>query len=66
MPHNWDGTGPPGGGDGVGMGLRTADGVGVAKGVDWPHDEARKTIAMQSGAAIAGEPIQRWAVIRVP
>ena len=51
MPSNWEGTEPPGGGDAVLVGLGTADGVGVAKGVDWPHDEARKTKAMPSRAA---------------
>jgi len=51
-PSNWVGTGPPGGG------LGAADGVGcVAEDVDWPHDEARKTTAMASRAAIAGELI---------
>ena len=60
-PSNWVGTGPPGGG------LGAADGVGcVAEDVDWPHEEARKTTAVASRAAIAGEPIHRGVVMVRP
>src|ERR1700694_5618017 len=55
-PSNLVGTGPPGGG------LRAA----VADDVDWPHDEARKTTAVASRAAIAGEPIHRGVVMVRP
>jgi hypothetical protein len=48
LPSNSVGTGPPGGGDAVGVGLGTTDGVSVAEGVDWLHDEATKTNAMPS------------------
>lgn len=46
--------------------MEATDGVDkVAEGVDWPHDEARKTIAMPRMAAIGGEPIERPVVTRV-
>lgn len=71
-PSNWAGTGPPGGGDADGVGLATAGDGGAADGVasfaedvDWPHAEPRKTNATASRAVIAGEPIQRRAVMRV-
>ena len=63
-PSSWAGTGPPGGGDAVGVGLEATDGVGtVGEEVDCPHDEARTEIAIPSEAAIAGQPIQRGAVM---
>src|ERR1039457_4625671 len=51
LPTNCSGTGPPDGRDAVGVGLGTADSGSVGEGVDWPHDEARKTNAMPSRAA---------------